>query len=170
LLYQRNSYAPFARPGADWLQAIRRIKDDLRSSPLLGRTTCLVCIDRQTAGTFIVVDGEVRHSDNLVRGDGTVPAASALVPGVNAYRVTFEHSELLRDPAVIDAVPNILRGREPIISRVTPAMLEQPMVEAAPPSLEMLTAKWQVEGAAVRERIRTGVATADDVRWLLSAK
>jgi len=170
LLYLRESYASFPRPSADWLQASRRIKDDLRSSPLLARTTCLVCVDRPTAGTFVIVDGEARHSEEYVRGDGAVPGASALVPGVPAYRVTYEHSALLRDPAVIDAVPNLLNRKKLVIDPVTLEILKQPLVEAARPSIETLVARWQLEGAEVRERIRHGIATAEDVRWLLSTR
>jgi len=169
LLYDRKSYADFARPGADWLRAARAIKDDLRNSPLLGRTTCFVCVDRPTAGTFITLPGgEVAHSTSMVRGDATVPAASALVNGVTAYRVTHEHSELLADPAVIASVPDLLLGKAIPLDRVTTAILTQPLTEAPPPSLEALDVKWELQAEGVRERMRKGISTAEDARWLLS--
>lgn len=170
-LYRPESYASFARPGADWLRAARRIKDDLRSSPLLGRATCLVCVDRHTAGTFVKdARGEVRHSSSTVRGDGTVPAASALVPGVPAFRVTYEHSKLLQDPGVLAAVPEILRGLPVSLDEVTTAVLEQPLLEAPPPAPEALALEWAVEAVAVRERLRHGLGKASDIEWLLSSR
>lgn len=170
-LYRGESYAAFARPGADWLRAARRIKDHLRDSPLLGRAQAFVCVDRPTAGSFALVGEEVRHSPFTVRGDGTVPAASALVPGVTAYRVTHEHSELLHDPAVIESVPQLLAGQGLALDQVDEAALRKPLIEtAAAPPLEGLQAKWEAEAVPVRERLRRGVATADDVRWILSAQ
>lgn len=170
LLYRRESYASFARPGADWLRASRRLKDDLRESPLLGRATCLVCVDRRTAGTFIVVDSQVRHSEETVRGDATVPAASALVDGVPAYRVDYEHGDLLQDPKVLDAVPRILRGQRMPLPAVTRDVLNEPIAEAPGPSLEALTVKWEAEAVLIRERMRFGLATAEDVRWIFRTK
>jgi endonuclease G len=170
LLYRPESYAPFARPGADWLQASRRIKDDLRTTPLLGRVTCLVCVDRPTAGTFVIVNREVRHSDQSVRGDDTVPAVSALVPGVPAYRVDNMHSDLLKDPKVLDAVPRILRNERLPMESVTTAILKQPLPEAPAPSAEALAPKWEAEAASIHERMRHGLTTADDLRWILSTE
>jgi len=169
-LYRPESYASFARPGADWLRASRRLKDDLRESPLLGRATCLVCVDRRTAGTFILVEGEVRHSEESVRGDATVPAASSLVDGVPAYRVDFEHGDLLQDPKVLDAVPRILRSLRVPLPIVTREVLNEPLLEAPSPSLEALTLKWQAEAVLIRERMRMGIATAEDVRWIFRTK
>ncbi len=170
LLYRRESYASFARPGADWLQASRMIKDDLRATPLLSRASCLVCVDRHTAGTFAIINGEVRHSHQSVRGDDTVPAVSALVIGVPAYRVDYPHSDLLRDPKVLDAVPRILRTQKLPIESVTTAVLNQPLPEAPAPSPEALAIKRAAEAAVVRERMRHGIATADDLRWILSTE
>lgn len=43
-------------------------------------------------------------------GDGTVPAASAELPGARNYYTTVAHSELARDPVVAHAVADVLRS------------------------------------------------------------
>ena len=42
-------------------------------------------------------------------GDGTVPLASALLPGVRSFYARVAHSDLTRDPLVAAAVVNLLR-------------------------------------------------------------
>ena len=113
-----------------------------------------------------MLNGEARHSPESVRGDGTVPAASALVEGVPAYRVDFEHSDLMRDPKVLEAVPCLLRGQRLPLESVTPNALAAPMPEGPPASLDALTAKWELEAAGVRERMRAGIGRAEDTRWV----
>lgn len=170
-LYQRESYPAFARPGADWLRAARGIKNDLRNSPILGRASFFVSVNHRTDSTFTTLPGgQVKRSDApnaQSPGDGTVPAASALVNGVRAYSATYEHGDLLKDPAVIGSVPMLLRGQRIPTPLVTPAMLSQPMVEAPRPSPEALAVKWETEAAGVRERMRHGLSTTEDVRWLM---
>jgi hypothetical protein len=169
-LYHPSAYAPFARPGADWLRASRRVKADLRDSPLFGRATCLVCVDRPTAGSFITTTtGEARHSPLLVRGDGTVAATSALLTGVPAYKVDFEHGELLKDPKVIQAVPDLLTtGDIRYLPPVHRTLIESPLpVMGAPaPSPEAVAD----HALLVRERMRTGILTEEDYRWLTSSR
>jgi|GEM_PF-1059149 len=170
-LYQREHYAAFARPGADWLRAARRIKDDLRTSPVLGRTTLFVAVNHRTDASFVTdAGGLLRNGGHQVRGDGTVPAVSALVEGVTAYAATHAHSDLLKDPVIIQSVPELLRGRRIPVGVVTNAVMNQPLPEALQPSLETMTAKWEIEAIAVRERMRHGIATTEDIRWLLSTE
>lgn len=169
-LFRRESYASFARPGADWLRAARRIKDDLRSSPILARTTLFVSINHKTDASFTTQpNGEVRNKNGFhLRGDGTVPAISALVDGVTAYAANHVHSELLKDPVIIESVPKLIQGHNLPLTKITSDLLNQPLPEAPEPSLEALTFKWEVEAVAVRERMRHGITTTEDIRWLLS--
>jgi pimeloyl-ACP methyl ester carboxylesterase/V8-like Glu-specific endopeptidase len=167
LLYCKESYAAFARPGADWLQASRHLKVALRDTPLLGRATCLVCVDRPTATTFTLQNGEVRHSPGITRGDGTVAAVSALVHGVPAFNIGSQHADLLTDPGVIDAVPRLLRGQPLPLVRVSKEMLEAPLSEPAPLVTEAAIKIWQQQSEGIRERMRTDLSTTEDVRWLL---
>jgi pimeloyl-ACP methyl ester carboxylesterase len=171
-LYQPRSYAGLARPGADWLRAARRIKTDLRDSPLLGRATCLVCVDRGTSCDFITdAQGEVRRSTKATRGDATVAATSSLVSGVPAYKVDFEHGDLLKDPKVIEAVPILLRGQRPPLQAVDRSVIDIPLpaTESVLESPVEREVKWEMRAAEIRERItRNGVLTSEDQRWLMS--
>jgi hypothetical protein len=56
---------------------------------------------RRTAGGF-------EYAMNL-NGDGTVPVASALLPGTKTYFVDELHGNLANSPAVIQAVIDVLR-------------------------------------------------------------
>jgi hypothetical protein len=56
-----------------------------------------------------------RRADGFVytvtrNGDGTVPTAQALLPGVRTYFTGTAHSELTRDPGVAQAVVDLLRS------------------------------------------------------------
>ena len=167
LLYRSESYSSIARPGADWLHASRNLKDALRDTPLLGRATCLVCVDRPTATTFVRDNGGLRHSPITTRGDGTVAAVSALISGVPAFRVDFEHGDLMSDPKVLAAVPMILKGNTLPLQFVTLDVLKEPLPEAPRPSPEALSATRDDKAAQIRERMRTGLSTVEDVRWLM---
>jgi hypothetical protein len=58
-----------------------------------------------------------RQKDGFVytitrQGDGTVPLACAALPGARTYYTNVAHSELARDPAVAQAIADILRMGE----------------------------------------------------------
>lgn len=166
-LYQPRLYASFARPSSDWLAASRSLKRRLREAPILARTTILVNIDLPTPCTFIKKDGIAMPSPLAMRGDGTVPARSALVPGVTAYRVFESHGDLLRDEGVIDAVPRLIHGEEPPLAEVTNEDVAAPLPEAASTMLETFPVLLEGRAAAIRERMNNGIVTTEDVRWIL---
>ena len=60
------------------------------------------------------VTAAVKRRDDFLytvtrRGDGTVPAASAAIPGPRNYFAAVPHSELTRDPVVAAAIADLLR-------------------------------------------------------------
>jgi hypothetical protein len=67
------------------------------------------------------------HDDFFYRidpaGDGTVPTARAVLPGVPAWYCRVAHSELPRNSAVQQAVVKLLAGESPALS---PAPIHEP--------------------------------------------
>jgi pimeloyl-ACP methyl ester carboxylesterase len=167
-LYHPHVYASFARPSADWLSASRALKNRLREAPVLGRSTLLLTIDLPTACTFVKTGGIAMPGTAKVRGDGTVTGRSALVDGVPAYRVTKSHGDLLLDEGVIDAVPRIIRADDMILAEVTQADLDAPLVEGPALAPEAAAAITDIRAAEVRERMRHGILSTADLRWIVS--
>jgi pimeloyl-ACP methyl ester carboxylesterase len=167
-LFRPAAYAPFARPSADWLSSSRTLKSRLRNAPVLGRTTMLVNINLPTSCTFTKSGQLAMASAIKTRGDGTVAARSALVDGVPAYQVTKPHGDLMLDELVIDSVPRLIRGEGIMLELVTPAALNAPLLEAPAPTPEAATADLAQRAAAVRERMRTGLLSTADIRWIMS--
>jgi hypothetical protein len=69
-----------------------------------------------------------------------------------------------------DAVPRILRSQKLPSESVTTAILKQPLPEAPAPSPEALAITWDAKAAEIRERMRHGLSTAEDLRWILSTE
>jgi pimeloyl-ACP methyl ester carboxylesterase len=71
-------------------------------------------------GFHTVVNAALVHDDFFYRvepaGDGTVPTARAVMPGVPAWYCRVAHSELPRDSAVQEAVVKLLAGETPLLS------------------------------------------------------
>jgi hypothetical protein len=65
-------------------------------------------------GQATVTDLDLQDDDFIYtvtrHGDGTVPATSARLAGATTYYVACAHSELTRDPLVVNAVAEILRS------------------------------------------------------------
>jgi pimeloyl-ACP methyl ester carboxylesterase len=74
---------------------------DSRVTQIIGVNQETIVGVRRTAGGF-------EYAMNL-NGDGTVPVASALLPGTKAYFVDELHGNLANNPAVIQAVIDVLR-------------------------------------------------------------
>jgi triacylglycerol esterase/lipase EstA (alpha/beta hydrolase family) len=72
------------------------------------RFTCIAGTGAETVTGLARVRGQFVYT--LTRhGDGTVPAASAVLPGAQAAYARVAHSELTRDPQVAAAVADVLR-------------------------------------------------------------
>jgi pimeloyl-ACP methyl ester carboxylesterase len=71
-------------------------------------------------GFYTVVNAALVHDDFFYRlepgGDGTVPTARAVMPGVPAWYCRVAHSELPRNSAVQAAVVALLAGETPVLS------------------------------------------------------
>jgi pimeloyl-ACP methyl ester carboxylesterase len=95
------------RPRADLLKKARRLAAHL--APADERFIVIAGVNQET-----VTAVECRRDDFVYtitrQGDGTVPTASALLPGARTYFTSVAHSELTRDPRVAHAVADLLRG------------------------------------------------------------
>jgi pimeloyl-ACP methyl ester carboxylesterase len=71
-------------------------------------------------GVHTVVNAALVHEDFFYRvelgGDGTVPTARAVMPGVPAWYCRAAHSELPRSAAVQEAVVSLLAGETPALA------------------------------------------------------
>jgi pimeloyl-ACP methyl ester carboxylesterase len=94
------------RPRINLLRAARDIQRKLAKADK--RTSTIVGIGQET------VTAVVKRREDFVytvtrRGDGTVPAVSAALPGARNYFTPVAHSDLTRDPNVAAAVADLLR-------------------------------------------------------------
>ncbi len=126
--------ASFWKTGVDndRLKYARKWAKGLDSAFFNERTTILLG-DQPTVGAVGFVDGELRRSDAMFQGDGTVPDFLAVLPGVERiFRAEgADHMSLPMSLSVIPAVRAVLEGDLPSIERVasSPAL-----AASAPPS------------------------------------
>jgi pimeloyl-ACP methyl ester carboxylesterase len=97
------------RPRLDLLRSARNIRRKLAQPD--GRISTVVGVGQET------VTAVIKRRDDFVytvtrRGDGTVPAVSAALPGARNYYASVAHSDLTRDPIVAAAVTDLLRTGE----------------------------------------------------------
>jgi hypothetical protein len=164
-LYEAGAWPEELRPSQVWLDRSRHLKKELRQSPLLERSSLVVSLERPTVASLapdrILAAGRAIH-----RGDGTVPAASALVPGVPAFAVEGDHSLLPRRDDAIDAVSSLLR-----LGSAKRRVPED--YDAWAQVAEESAARFDVlEGAALVESVRERGSrrlTARDLEWLFSS-
>lgn len=165
-LYQRATWPEASAPAQMWLDQSRQVKRLLANSPVMETARLIVSPRHPTVGEVRVVDGKLQPGARNSPGDGTVPTRSAAgLPGVVAYRATYSHGDLPREPAVIEAVDDLLRNgtcRLPVLSQQT---IEDnaPVEEAITESIEEATS------ADLGLRLRTGIFTQRDVDFLLRA-
>lgn len=95
------------RPCAELLAAARTLDREL--APADERFVVIAGVNQET------VTAVERRRDDFVytitrQGDGTVPTASALLPGARTYFTSAAHSELARDARVAQALIDVLRS------------------------------------------------------------
>jgi CHAT domain-containing protein len=120
-LFEASSWpARGPTPRAELLSAARDLEQ--RLAPADERFHVIVGVDQETVTSL------ARERDEFVYtitrfGDGTVPAACAVLPGASHYYTSVAHSELTRDPEVAAAVVDLLRDASTsrLATRATPA-------------------------------------------------
>lgn len=165
-LYQRATWPESNAPAQMWLDQSRQVKRMLATSPLLETARLIASPRHATVGDVRVVGGKLQPGARNSPGDGTVPTRSAAgIPGTTVYRATFSHGDLPREPAVIEAVDDLLRNgtcRLPVLTRQA-VEDTTPVEEAITESIEEATA------ADLGLRLRSGIFTQRDADFLLRA-
>jgi pimeloyl-ACP methyl ester carboxylesterase/S1-C subfamily serine protease len=146
------------RPAQRWLTESLHLKPVFRNASVLERTTLLVNLSHATVESWRP-DGTPGPATGI--GDGTVPARSAVVNGVPAYKVDREHSDLANDPEAIAAVADLVKSGTVGLDPVRPEDLVGSI--EAPPALETID---EAEWSARRQRFETGRVTREDWQWL----
>lgn len=107
-------------PQASFLKQSQKLKNQFANSPLLGLTTSIVSLAHGTVASLQAGGGAGAGPATGV-GDGTVPGRSAVIAGRPNFKATTEHAKLPRDPAVIQAVSELIRTGTCALPPVTEA-------------------------------------------------
>jgi pimeloyl-ACP methyl ester carboxylesterase len=95
------------RPNTTLLATTKPVRDSL--APPDERFVTIVGVGHETVTAVARRNGEFEYTITR-RGDGTVPAVSAELPGAVAHYARAAHSDLTRDPVVAAAVVDLLRN------------------------------------------------------------
>jgi pimeloyl-ACP methyl ester carboxylesterase/V8-like Glu-specific endopeptidase len=162
-IYAGDAWRTTYAPEAGSLARSRALKAKLASSPLLERAVALVSVAH---GTVSSVE-DALAGRRAGPGDGTVPIASAAPPGLPAYVVNREHSDLPRDPLAIAAVLRMARGGEPGLPTLSDEQRRAPVAKAEAVVAE-LAAYDQLRGEEVSRRVAAEAVEGADLDWILS--
>ncbi len=166
-LYERATWPATGAPAQIWLDQSRQVKRLLATSPILETARLIVSPAHPTVGNVTVTGGKLQPGGRNAPGDGTVPTRSAAggLTGFKVHRATFSHGELPREPAVIEAVADLLKNGACQLPLLSPEEILSvaPIEEAITESIEEATA------ADFGLRIRSGIFTQRDVDFLLRA-
>jgi hypothetical protein len=117
LMNQRNWPATGPQPNATLLDRVKY----LQLGGLDARISAIAGYGFQTVDRVAQVEGEFYYRYSYA-GDGTVPAARAVLPGAPAWYCNAAHNELSRSPVVHAALLAILAGRAPQLLDAVPPM------------------------------------------------
>lgn len=162
-IYAGDAWQTSFAPDAASLARSRALKATLASSPLLEKAVALVSLGHGTVSSV----ADALAGRRVSPGDGTVPLASAAPPGVKAYLVSREHSDLPRDPLAIAAVLQLARGQDPGLPELTAAQRRAPVPQAEAIVAE-LSAYDEARGAEVARRVANETVEGGDLDWILS--
>jgi hypothetical protein len=164
-LYERSTWPQTSAPAQVWLDQSRLLKRLLYTSPILETARLIVSPGHPTVGEVRIANGQLQPGRQFRPGDGTVPtrSAAASVRGVAVYRASYLHSELPREPAVIDAVESLLKNGTCDLPRLSQQAIDDvtPIEEAITEAIEETTS------ADLQARLRGGIFTQRDADFLL---
>ena len=151
-------------PAQRWLTQSLNLKSRLIGSPLLHRATILMNTQIGTLVSAELVGGQLVTGAATGAGDGTVPALSAFVSGIPAFRMGGQHALMLLEADATRAVSELIQRGVCSLPAVGAADLTQAAVaHEAPAAIESIEA-----AAPIRERMRNGRLPQGDILWLLS--
>jgi pimeloyl-ACP methyl ester carboxylesterase len=117
LMNQRNWPATGPQPNATLLDRVKY----LQLGGLDARISAIAGYGFQTVDRAAQVEGEFYYRYSFA-GDGTVPAARAVLPGARAWYCNAAHNELSRAPEVHAALVAILGGHAPQLLDAVPPL------------------------------------------------
>ncbi|MEM0895396.1 MAG: alpha/beta fold hydrolase [Verrucomicrobiota bacterium] len=123
--YTQSGWPGSIRPGQEFLDASKALKEILWASSLFERSTHLVSQGHDTvAGMPWNTDHSDREPSSMSKeGDGAVLTKSSLAPGLRAFKVTGEHGTLVNEESVFGAVMAIAKDEDPALVPLSPADL-----------------------------------------------
>lgn len=175
-LYERTSWQTEIAPSQIWLDQSRRIKRLIASSPILDGANLIVSAEQPTINDVRIIGGRLEAGKADKRGDGTVPLRSAAgfgIPNVKVFRARYEHGELPREPAVIDAVAELLKNgkcdlpvlEESFITDLNP--VSSAITESVSESVMLKNLEESVAANELVLRMRAGIFTQRDADFIL---
>ncbi len=154
-------------PQLSLLKQSKELKPLLAQSPLLPITTGIVSLVHGTV-TSLRAGGPPAVGPATGVGDGTVPGRSAVIANRPNFKATTEHANLPRDPAVIQAVIDLIKSGTCALPPLTAADDLNATLPAAE-SLDPIPLEAAMAEAAlsIDGRIRSGIFTQADYDWLV---
>jgi pimeloyl-ACP methyl ester carboxylesterase len=170
-LYDARNWPGGIVPEQQWLTQSLALKRTIAESPLLEKTTLLVATGHPTVCRLVLDKGVLAPGPRAERGDGTVPARAAVLPGLSAWRAQNEHTDLAKDPLCIQAVTDLLRNGAFHLPPVTAEELQGPVPEKQKGVVGNVVAAGHSRIREIRHRIqeRRELHHAD-LDWLLSSE
>ena len=171
-VYKLHFWPHTVAPTPGLLKQSKELKPLFAQSPLLKITTGIVSLVHGTVASLRVGGGPPAVGPATGVGDGTVPGRSAVIAGQPNFKAETEHANLPRDPAVIQAVIDLIKLGTCALSPLTAA----DDLNATLPAAESLD-PIPLEGAlleaasvdAMRGRMQEGIFTQADFDWLVGA-
>lgn len=164
-MYRQQSWPDEIAPPQRWLDQSRNLKPLLIQSPLMERTTHLVSLKHGTVSSVVEREGGgIWRGERNGVGDGTVPGKAAVIEGVPAFQVDYDHSRIPRDPKAIQAVSDLIKQGACALDRVRPEDISDAIRFEELPIMEFPEGMPQ----SLQLRFDTGLFTQEDLDWLLS--
>ncbi|MBI2689357.1 MAG: trypsin-like peptidase domain-containing protein [Acidobacteria bacterium] len=156
--------ADIPSPRQFWLDHSRNLKSAIAQSPLLERATLLVSLRIPTVGASSFNNGTIHDAPATAAGDGTVPGRAAVLNGLPAFHVDFDHAAIPKDPLAIQAVMDLARTGACSLQPVRPADLDR----VFPPQEAPLFQEGAIEATVppLRERFAARQIRESDIEWL----
>ncbi len=163
-LYQSGAWPGSDAPPQRWLDASRGLKAEILESPLLARTSGIVC-RRYATVVSSVRNGRLEAGPRNGPGDGTVPLRAAAVAQLaELYEASGRHSDLYKDDAVIQAVADLLGfGATKSLPRLSVSDIDYAVVlpEVEAPAIS------EASVPGLQRRFHDGTLRAADLEWIL---
>ena len=162
--YDNGSWPGEVQPAQKWLSQSKDLKKTLRESPILEKTKLFISLSH---GTLADMPWSTDNSTRVPgvrnsKGDGTVPAISAFVPGVDAFQLYNAHGKLPKENKAINAVVSLILGNEIELDKINDSDIEGVIEDIEIDESESES----MPDEAIRSRFENGEISYSDIEWL----